>query len=135
MDHHHDEVLYNDLAFTLLEILFVLLIIGFLAAGALKRWDSMVEEYGRMVVHAGVAELNAREKFVWAKAVVSEKGWQGDAGLFSSLDTNLGKDYVWMGKGPGITGGRLLFQGRFRFSLDRFPSTAKTPGRWKNHEP
>lgn len=134
-NHHKDGTQCNDKAFTLLEILFVLLIIGFLSAGSLRKWDAMVEEYGRMVVNAGVAELNAREKFVWAMAVVSKEGWQSDAALFSHLDTNLGKDYAWIGQGPVMDGGRLSFQDRFVFSLVRFPSRAKTPGRWQNHEP
>ena len=135
MDHQHDGPVRNNRAFSLLEILFVLLIIGFLAAGSLKRWDALVEEYGRMVVYAGTAELNAREKFVWAKAVISEKGWQSDDTLFLRLDTNLGKDYVWLEKGPSIDGGRFAFQDRFRYTLVRFPSTAENPGRWQNHEP
>lgn len=122
-------------AFTLLEILFVLLIIGFLAAGSLNRWDAMIDEYGRMVVYAGVAELNAREKFVWAKAVVSEEGWQGDAALFSILDTDLGNDFTWMDQEPTVTGGRLAFQDMFTFDLDRMPSKTETPGRWMNHGP
>jgi prepilin-type N-terminal cleavage/methylation domain-containing protein len=135
MIHHREGRISNENAFTLLEILFVLIIIGFLTAGFLKRWDELVERYGRMAVLAGVAELNYREKMVWAKAVVSKEGWQGDAALFSELDTDLGDDFMWMDKRPTITGGHLAFQDIFTFDLSRTPSTAETPGRWINHGP
>ena len=135
MNQHRDGKFHDSNAFTLLEVLFVLLIIGFLAAGSLYRWDYLVNKYGRMVVHAGVAELNSRETLVWAKVVVSDKGWQDDALLFSKLDKNLGEDYTWLDHGPDNHGGRISFQDMFTFVLVRLPSTATSPGNWRKHEP
>lgn len=122
-------------AFTLLEVLFVLLIVGFLAAGSLRHWNKMIEEYGWQVAYAGVAELNAREKLIWARAVVSDSGWHDDVILFSTLETDLGNDFNWRSNDPTITGGQLEFQDMFTFELRRLPSSHKTPGHWRIHEP
>jgi prepilin-type N-terminal cleavage/methylation domain-containing protein len=126
---------FDHRAFTLLEILFVLLIVAFLTAATLKHWDSLIEHHQTMAVVAGVAELNARETFIWAKTLVSEPGWQDDDGIFMQIDTDLGKDFTWQAPGPSAAGGRLAFQNRFVEKLERLPSTAQNPGRWRIHEP
>lgn len=133
MNQHQEGQKLNEKAFTLLEILFVLLIVGFLAAESLRRWDELIEKHGRMAVFAGVAELNSRETMMWAKVMVSEKGWLGDAALFSEFDTDLGKDFKWLKPGPSVQGGRLSFQDRFIVEVGRVQSSKEHPGRWQIH--
>jgi prepilin-type N-terminal cleavage/methylation domain-containing protein len=87
-------VMLNQKAFTLLEILAVLLIVGFVSAASLYRLEQLTSRHTRMVVYAGVAELNCREKMLWANEKLSAKGFLGDKMLFSKLDTELGKDYT-----------------------------------------
>ncbi|WP_459922324.1 type II secretion system protein [Desulfatiferula olefinivorans] len=121
--------------FTLLEVLFVLVIVAFLTVITLERWDELVEEHRIRAVSACVAELNARETMVWAQTLVSTGHWPGDEFLFSKLDNDLGRDFHWAKSGPLIQGGRIVFQGHIAVALERLPSTAQTPGRWRVHEP
>lgn len=121
--------------FTLLEILFVLVIVAFLTVITLERWEELVDEHRMRAVSACVAELNARETMVWAQALVSTRHWPGDEFLFSKLDGDLGRDFHWAKSGPLIQGGRIVFQGHITVALERLPSTAQSPGRWRIHEP
>lgn len=123
-------VMLNEKAFTLLEILAVLLIVGFLAAASLHRLDELTGNHKRMVVYAGVAELNCREKMLWANEKLSAHGFLGDKVLFSKLDKELGKDYAWKHKAPAIDGGCLVFQKSMEFSLKRTAASDTSPGRW-----
>ena len=124
----------DERAFTLLEILAVLLIVGFLVAASLHRLDVLVGKHARMAVHSGVAELNCREKMLWARVKLGDKGWRNDQILFSQLDTDLGKEFQWKNKAPAVGGGRLLFQNKSEFVLKRQVSTDESPGRWVVHE-
>lgn len=125
----------DDRGFTLIEILFVLLIVGFLTVISLEKWDQLVERHGQMALFGGVAELNARETMLWAKDRVSKQSWRNDVTFFSTMDTDLGRDFEWLAPGPSPAGGRLSFQGRFTVDLERRPSTAQSPGRWTAHDP
>jgi prepilin-type N-terminal cleavage/methylation domain-containing protein len=120
----------NEKAFTLLEILMVLLIVGFLAAASLYRFEELTGKHARMVVYAGVAELNCREKMAWAAEKLGDRGYQNDRALFSKLDMDLGKDYLWKHRAPAIDGGWLVFQKKMEFRLKRLPSSDESPGRW-----
>jgi prepilin-type N-terminal cleavage/methylation domain-containing protein len=130
----HKEQVLDARGFTLLEILFVLVIVGFLAVITLERWDALLVRNQTMAVYAAVAELNARETLVWARVKISETGWQGDASLFSEFDADLGEDFSWTGSPPLTSGGQISFQDRFMVSLARNPSTSRTPGRWTIHD-
>lgn len=123
-------VMLNEKAFTLLEILAVLLIVGFLAAASLHRLDEITGKHKRMVVFAGVAELNCREKMLWANEKLSARGFQNDSELFRKMDSDLGKDYTWKHKKPSIDGGYLVFQETMAFRLKRMASSDVSPGRW-----
>lgn len=120
----------NEKAFTLLEILAVLLIVGFLSAASLHRLDQLTSQHTRMVVYAGVAELNCREKMLWVNEKLSAKGFLSDKALFFKLDTELGKDYSWKHKAPAIDGGCLVFQKSMEFRLKRMAASDTSPGRW-----
>ncbi|MBU1172921.1 MAG: type II secretion system GspH family protein [Proteobacteria bacterium] len=132
MSHRRSVFALDEKAFTLLEILFVLLIVGFLAAASLKRFGELTDKHVKMGLIAGRAELNARESLIWANGKLSKTGWQDDATLFSFMDTDLGKDYAWT-MDPSAKGGRLVFLGRYSRDLDREASTKAHPGRWRVH--
>lgn len=120
----------DERAFTLLEILMVLLIVGFLSAASLHRFDVVSKRHSRMVVFAGVAELNCREKMIWANEKLAARKFWSDKAIFSRLDKNLGNDYSWKTQGPAIDGGLLVFQNKLEFRLNRIPSTDTRPGGW-----
>lgn len=120
----------DERAFTLLEILMVLLIVGFLTAASLHRFDVVMKRHNRMVVFAAVAELNCREKLIWANEKLASRGFRNDPTIFSKLDPDLGKDYSWKTQSPAINGGLLVFQEKLEFTLKRMPSNETSPGKW-----
>ena len=43
-----------------------------------------------------MAELNAREKMIWTKIMLSDHGYQNDESLWNEIDLNLGEQYRGM---------------------------------------
>ena len=116
--------------FTLIEIITVLIILSVLAAIAVPKYidlDAYAKEHG---IDAGIAEMNGRESLVWANTkLASPSGWQSDAQVFSTIDTNLGGDYTWSG-GPNAAGGTLTFQTDVTAELERSLSESGKPAHW-----
>lgn len=116
--------------FTLIEIITVLIILSVLAAIAVPRYidlDAHAKEHG---IDAGIAELNGRESLVWANTkLASPSGWQNDAQVYASIETNLGNDYVWIVE-PDAAGGTLSFQTNVTAELERSPSESGKPAHW-----
>jgi hypothetical protein len=123
----------DEKAFSLFELLAVLLIVSFLVAASLPRFEELTEKNIRMAVFGGLSELNCRETMVWANEKLNQAGWRSDGELFKKLDKDLGKDFIWKDKDPGPDGGCIIFQNRNDFILIRQASTNESPGRWFVH--
>jgi prepilin-type N-terminal cleavage/methylation domain-containing protein len=121
---------FEERAFTLLEVLAVLLVLGFLVVASLHKFSELTEKNIKMAVFAGVSEMNCRETMTWAKATLNRGGWDGDTPLFETLDKNLGNDFAWTNGAPAQNGGELIFRSRYPCRLKREMSSKERPGRW-----
>ncbi|UCH23552.1 MAG: prepilin-type N-terminal cleavage/methylation domain-containing protein [Deltaproteobacteria bacterium] len=120
----------NATGFTLIEIIAVLVILSTIAALAIPKFIDLDENAKGRAIEAGISELNGRESLIWADIKVSPTGWQDDATLFATMDTDLGTaNYVWI-VGPTAAGGRLSFQSGSPVDLIRTPSTSIGPAKW-----
>jgi prepilin-type N-terminal cleavage/methylation domain-containing protein len=115
--------------FTLIEIIVVLILLSILAVFSVPKFIDLGENAKIKALEAAVAELNGREKLVWADTKTSDVGWIDDASLFAQIDYDLGQSYQWKSSAE-IDGGKLYFKNK-EAKLDRSPSTVASPGRWE----
>jgi|SRR5512139_4105870 prepilin-type N-terminal cleavage/methylation domain-containing protein len=118
----------NQTGFTLIEIMAVLVIISVLAGVGMKKFDLISEAASREALESALRELNSRELLTWALIKFSDEGWVTDAGLFSTLDKDLGQGYSWS-SGPSPTGGTFNMRSA-SMPLTRTPSTVNSAGKW-----
>ena len=116
--------------FTLLEIIASLVILSILAALAIPRYISLDESAKQRAIVSGIAELNGRETLTWSNIKISESGWIDDNRTYSTIDLNLGNDYLWA-SGPDEAGGTLRFKNSNTVPLTRTASTGLQPGHWE----
>jgi prepilin-type N-terminal cleavage/methylation domain-containing protein len=122
-------MIFNDKAFTLVEIIAVLAIISILAAVSVPRFIDLSSNASNQAIVTAVTELNGRESLLWVKIKLSESGWLSDEELFPSFDASVGSDYKW-NPNANINGGSLQFKDNI-VSLQRLPSTTTSPGNWQ----
>ncbi len=119
----------KDDGFTLIEIIVVLIILSILAVLSVPKFVDLGENAKIKAFEAAVSELNGRENLVWLDTKNSRIGWIDDATLFARIDYDLGPSYNWKSSAE-IDGGKLYFKNE-EAKLDRSPSTAISPARWK----
>ena len=132
--------LSNQRAFTLLELIAVLLIMGLLAALAVPRYMDLEATATTSAIYSAVSERNGREALVWGQVkttVTSYMRATGDNevwGLMLNDPTKtypyLGAEYQWVPL-PDQSGGSLTFKGGSSFTLSRSTSSIAVPGHWR----
>ncbi len=120
----------NDQGFTLIEIIATMVILSILAGLAIPRYISLDESAKQRAIVSGIAELNGRETLTWSNIKISESGWIDDNRTYSTIDLNLGNDYLWA-SGPDEAGGTLRFKNSNAVPLTRTASTSLQPGHWE----
>jgi prepilin-type N-terminal cleavage/methylation domain-containing protein len=115
--------------FTLIEVMAVLVILGVLAAVALKKVGAVSDTAETRMLEAGVAELNTRELMTWTNEKFATRGAIVDSAVWSAVNTDLGERYAWT-TGPDAGGGTLVFESVAAL-LTRAPSTEATAARWE----
>jgi prepilin-type N-terminal cleavage/methylation domain-containing protein len=115
-------------AFTLIEILCVLVIMSVIVSVSFTRILLADDGAKQVALVQGVSELNLRENMTWAVAKVSV-GAVDDDMIWPKLDKNLGPEYRWE-TGPNPTGSSTLKFMETAVSISRVISSDTHPGRW-----
>ncbi len=132
--------LSNQRAFTLLELIAVLLIMGLLAAPAVPRYIDLEAAATLSGIDAAVSELNGREGLVWGQVKTTWTSYNrhtGDSVVWGLIQNDKIKSYPYLGEGyewavlPTETGGTLIFKSGSEFTLSRSKSTIAVPWHWR----
>ena len=115
--------------FTLVEIIAVMIIFGIIGASAVPRYIDLETSAKKKAIIAAIAELNGRERIVWANEKSSKSGYIDDDRTFSLIDTNLGAEYAWSDL-PTANGGSLQFKDTTPTPLRRASSAVSQPAFW-----
>jgi prepilin-type N-terminal cleavage/methylation domain-containing protein len=126
MDKHH--LVSNQMGFTLIEIMAVLVIISVMASVATKKYIDISGVAQDRALQAGITELNSRETLTWTNQKFAIGGYTNDNDIWTAMNTDLGTGYSWTA-GPDATGGTLRF-GTQALDLNRAVSTTLAAARW-----
>ena len=113
--------------FTLIEFIFVLVIMGVVVTIAVTKFDVFNRSARDSSKNLAIEELNTREKMIWSDIKISEEGYVDDDGLFDRVDYDLGR--VKWASGPNTSGGTISTDGG-NVSLSRRASTNTEPAFW-----
>ena len=94
----------NEKGFTLIEIIAVLVILGILAAVAIPKYLSMMDQSRQAAAQTAIAELKARASNYYASQTLSAAAAPTtNAGVLASVTANLdlGSDFVAAASGNG----------------------------------
>jgi MSHA pilin protein MshA len=75
----YQKFLRNQEGFTLVEIIAVLIILGFLTAMAVPRYIDLEQNAKQRGFDVAISELNGRESLAWTKFKISTSGYIDDA--------------------------------------------------------
>ena len=120
----------NSKGFTLIELIAVMAILSILTAFTVKKVNAIYSTAEENALIQGLAELNAREKLIWTKIMLSDHGYQNDEAIWNGIDLNLGEQYTWNDP-PERNGGTLSF-GFQSIALKRTASKKDTAGSWSS---
>ena len=118
----------NQKAFTLIEVLAVMVIMSTLASVGTHKFGMLSETASYSALQITIEELNGREALIWFNIKLTPADWKSDEELFAHMDTKIGQDYQW-NPPADKAGGTLHFRNQQVF-LKRKPSTTSLPGRW-----
>jgi prepilin-type N-terminal cleavage/methylation domain-containing protein len=127
---HQPAMNYSRISgFTLVEIISVLVIVGFLSTVALPDFFNIQERIRLKMVDNVVKDLNRREYMIWSTHSASSGGYD-DEGIFNSVNPeNLGPKFTWS-SGPNPTGISTITFGPTVVDLRRTPSSSDDSGYW-----
>ena len=110
----------NQKAFTLLEIVVVLIILGILLAVAIPKFFHIPEDAAESSLKTAVVELNARENLAWGR-------WKADKVDYTVNDikSNL-QEFTVSDDNTQISS----YSYKRKAVVSRTPPTGDTPGRW-----
>ena len=87
-------MLKNEKGFTLIEIIAVLVILGILAAVAIPRYFSLMDQSRISAAQGAIGEIKSRASGVYAKLLLSGNGVDpGEPAVLTSLSSDVGSDF------------------------------------------
>jgi len=121
----------EQMSFTLIEIMAMMVIIGVLTSVAVKKTINIEASATIQAILNGIGELNVRETLTWTNEIFVSGDFTGDSAARAAMSANLniGNPYSWSAA-PGIIAGTLNFGG-YSLALTHTASTAVISARWK----
>lgn len=120
--------LKNQLGFNLVELIVILAVLAIIAAIAVPRFFDFSDKTSEKLLNAVIAELNGREKLVFADVKKSQDGWVNDQIVFSQVNTDMGSGFHWSPTAKK-NGGTLHYKNQ-NIKLIRIASTYASAGKW-----